>query len=85
MKLSAGERIEGYYQASNKAVSAFTIQDPTGKTVRDYGATQVTNFLVIADMPGTYLLIWQVRNNLSYGEASSLSFAVTYSLDVYGF
>jgi hypothetical protein len=82
IRLEVGERIEGYYQGSS-GMSSFSIQDPNGNTVRDYGATQGTNFQVIADVPGLYSLVFQSRRATGL-EPGNISFSYSYSFEVYG-
>jgi len=49
VRLSPGERMEGYYQ-SPKADITLVIQDPSGNIVRDYGRQATSNFQASAEI-----------------------------------
>lgn len=82
VRLSPGERMEGFYQTPKADVS-FSIQGPTGNTVHDYGVGAVSNFQIAASDAGFYSLIFRARA-LGGFEPGNTTFSVSYSYEIYG-
>lgn len=83
LKLAHGERLEGYYQSPKSGV-AFSIQNPVGKTVADYGQAQAANFQIAADTAGFYTLVFNARPAVG-NEVGNMTFDAIYQYEIFGF
>jgi thioredoxin-related protein len=60
IQLNQNDYVEGEIVQSTFTV---TIQDPTGKTINDFGYVEQTNFFITALVPGRYNIVMRKDGN----------------------